>query len=165
MNAVTPSVNSATRTTICLLLLALAMSSSALAQGTPLQERLSRTKRLSCTFSVMTTGTWNNGVPSGSSANASYKVDYRNVNIDEGTADADAGFGGGFIVVRYSGDYLHLMQIQSAGPLYTTTVFAKETKEGRLMAVHTRHEYTDVRLPGFTSRPEMYLGECGVSEK
>jgi hypothetical protein len=49
-----------------------------------------------------------------------------------------------------------------SGPLYTTTVLAKESRDGRLLAIHTRHEYTDVSLPGFTSRPEMYLGECAV---
>ena len=70
--------------------------------------------------------------------------------------------GKSFIVVRQAGDYLHLMQTYSAGPLYTTTVLARETTEGRLMAVHTRHEYTDVAIPGFTSRPEMYLGECAA---
>ncbi len=55
------------------------------------------------------------------------------------------------------------MQMQSAGPLYTTTVLAKETRDGRLMAIQTRHEYTDISLPGFTSRPEMYLGDCAVT--
>jgi hypothetical protein len=30
------------------------------------------------------------------------------------------------------------------------------------MAVHTRHEYTDTRLVGFTSRPELYIGDCAV---
>jgi hypothetical protein len=54
------------------------------------------------------------------------------------------------------------MQMHDVGPLYTTTVVARETTEGRLMAVHTRHEYTDVRLPGYTSRPEMYLGDCAL---
>jgi len=29
--------------------------------------------------------------------------------------------------------------------------------------VHTRHEYTEVRLPGFTSRPEQYYGECEIT--
>ena len=82
--------------------------------------------------------------------------------MDEGTADAQGAFGASFIVVRQAGDYLHLMQTYSAGPLYTTTVLARETTEGRLMAVHTRHEYTDVAIPGFTSRPEMYLGECAA---
>jgi hypothetical protein len=55
------------------------------------------------------------------------------------------------------------MQMHGAGPLYTTTVIARETKDGRLMAVHTRHEYTDISLPGFTSRPEMYVGDCRVT--
>ena len=89
-------------------------------------------------------------------------ISFTNVNVEEGTADAESAFGGGFIVVRQSNDYLHLMQMHGSGPLYTTTVLARETKEGRMMAIHTRHEYTDVRLPGFTSRPEMYLGECTV---
>ena len=146
----------------CALLLTWGVVSPASAQVSPQQQRLAKTKTLTCTFSTLATGTWTGGTPSTSSATASRKVVFRNVNIDEGTADADEGFGGGFIVVRYSGDYLHLMQIQSAGPLYTTTVFARETKEGRLMAVHTRHEYTDVRLPNYTSRPEMYLGECSL---
>jgi hypothetical protein len=39
-------------------------------------------------------------------------------------------------------------------------VFDKETRAGRLQAVHTRHEYTAVSLPGFTSRPEQYYGDC-----
>jgi len=52
--------------------------------------------------------------------------------------------------------------MQGAGPLYVTTVIAKETKDGRLMAVHTRHEYTQISMPGFTSRPEMYVGDCAT---
>jgi hypothetical protein len=95
---------------------------------------------------------------------AKIKVAFTNVNVDEGTADAEDAFGKSYIVVRYTSDYLHLIQMHSAGPLYTTTVLAKPAKDGRLLAIHTRHEYTDVRLPGFTSRPEMYLGDCAVTE-
>ena len=63
-------------------------------------------------------------------------------------------------IVRQTGDYLHLVQMFTVGPLYTTTVIDRETTEGKRMAVHTRHEYTDTSLPGFTSRPEQYYGEC-----
>ena len=35
--------------------------------------------------------------------------------------------------------------------------------DGKLRAVHTRHEYTEVSLPGFTSRPEQYYGDCTAS--
>jgi len=82
--------------------------------------------------------------------------------VDEGTADAQSTFGESFIVVRQTSDYLHFMQMYGSGPLHTTTILAREATNGRLMAVHTRHEYTDVAIPGFTSRPEMYLGECEV---
>jgi hypothetical protein len=125
-----------------------------------LQQRLGKTTSLSCTFSTLATGTWKEGAPGVDVAAATLKVAFSSVNIDEGTADADGALGSSFIVVRHSNDYLHLMQMHGAGPLHTTTVIARETKDGRLMAVHTRHEYTDVRLPGFTSRPEMYLGDC-----
>ena len=135
---------------------------SAFSQTSALRERLVKAKSLSCTFPVVATGTWKDGVPSGEVTQATRKVSFTNVNVEEGTADAASDFGGGFIVVRQSNDYLHLMQMHSSGPLYTTTVLARETREGRLMAVHTRHEYTDVRLPNFTSRPEMYIGECTV---
>ena len=144
------------------LALILCSAGTSYGQVAALRDRLVKTKSLTCTFPVVATGTWKGGVPSGEVAQASLKVSFSNVNVEEGTADAESAFGGGFIVVRQSNDYLHLMQMHGSGPLYTTTVLARETKEGRLMAIHTRHEYTDVRLPGFTSRPEMYLGECTV---
>jgi hypothetical protein len=46
------------------------------------------------------------------------------------------------------------------GVLRITTVFDKQNSPGKFKAVHARHEYTDVSLPGFTSRPEQYYGEC-----
>jgi hypothetical protein len=53
------------------------------------------------------------------------------------------------------------MQVFRTGPLYTTTVFDKDT-DGRLKAVHSRHEYFAVPLAGATSSPEQYYGECEV---
>jgi hypothetical protein len=54
------------------------------------------------------------------------------------------------------------MQMSEAGPLHVTTVFAAESSAGRLKASHTRHEYSPTMVPGFTSRPEMYIGDCAV---
>jgi hypothetical protein len=138
------------------------LAATAFGQGSPLQQRLAKTTVLNCSFSSKSTGTWAEAGPTADIAGAQIKVAFKNVNVDEGTADAESAFGKSYIVVRYSGDYLHLVQMHLSGPLYTTTVLARPGKDGRLLAVHTRHEYTDVRLPGFTSRPEMYLGECEV---
>jgi len=134
-----------------------------LAGQTGLQQRLAKATSLECTFSILARGNWKSGTPSAEVMPATLTVGFKNINVDEGTADLEGKLGGSsLIVVRYSNDYLHLMQSQGDGPLYTTTVIAKESKEGRLMAVHTRHEYTQVSLPGFTSRPEMYVGDCAV---
>ena len=51
---------------------------------------------------------------------------------------------------------------RSGGALYTTTVFARRTAAGKFIAVHTRHEFTDASVPGFTSRPEQYYGDYDV---
>jgi hypothetical protein len=64
--------------------------------------------------------------------------------------------------VRYSHGYLHLMQMSDAGPLYITTVLATQTANGRFKAMHTRHEWSPAIVPGFTSRPEMYVGDCAL---
>jgi len=53
-----------------------------------------------------------------------------------------------------------------SGSVYLTTVFAdKESRSGSAFkAVHTRHEFTPVRLAGWTSRPEQYYGHCEVAK-
>jgi len=147
-----------------LMVLALSVYFAGMASAqTGLQQRLAKATSLECTFSVVAKGNWKSGTATADVTPAMVAVGFKNINVDEGTADLEGKLGGSsLVVVRYSNDYLHLMQSQGDGPLYTTTVFAREAKEGRLMAVHTRHEYTLVSLPGFTSRPEMYLGDCAV---
>ena len=49
-----------------------------------------------------------------------------------------------------------------SGPLYITTVFELETPGRKLKAVHSRHELFAISLPGSTSSPEQYYGECEV---
>jgi hypothetical protein len=140
-----------------------AATAAAQAQAPTPRARLAAVKTLTCTFPIVATGTWKDGAAEADTGKAALKVAFSNINTDEGTADLEGSFGGSFfIAVRHSTDYLHLMQMHGSGPLYTTTVLAKETKDGRMMAVHTRHEYTDVRLPGYTSRPEMYVGDCAL---
>jgi hypothetical protein len=64
--------------------------------------------------------------------------------------------------VRYSNGYLHFIQLFLDGKLFVTTVLEEKTASGKLKAMHSCHEHTDVSLPGFTSSPEQYLGECEV---
>ena len=115
---------------------------------------------MNCTFSVYATGTWRDGRSQAEVLPSRFAVQFEAINVDEGTARVIGDYGPSDITVRLSTGTLHLMQSFSAGPVYLTTIFPKETASGRLQAVHTRHELTAVSLPGFTSKPEQDDGEC-----
>ena len=134
------------------------------AQSAALEKKLLAAKTLKCKFSTLATGDWvEGGKTKLTVATAKVDVAFSSIDIDEGTAEADGGYGNAFISVKYSHGYLHFMQISDAGPLYVTTVLATETTPGHFKAIHTRHEWTAASIPGFTSRPEMYVGECVAS--
>lgn len=126
------------------------------------EARLAAAKKLSCEFPVMATGTWKSGEPQADTKPVRLSIAFDSVNVDEGTARVIGPFGPSEIIARQAFGALHFVQSFRDGPLYITTVFSKETRNGRLQAVHTRHEYTEVFLPGFTSRPEQYYGDCTV---
>lgn len=124
--------------------------------------RLAGARALTCAFSMMATGTWKDGVATATNQPATLKIAYRSIDTQDGTAEAVGDAGRAHITVRAVGNYLNLMQMEPYGALYVTTVFATESRQGRLLAVHTRHEYTPVQLRGLTSRPEQYYGDCEV---
>jgi hypothetical protein len=127
---------------------------------TPVEERLWKAKTLKCEFTLMSRGTWVKGEVQGETKPVKLTFAFIKINADEGTADAQGMFDPSEIIVRLSNGTLHFVQSFREGPLYTTTVWPKETKNGNLQAVHSRHEFTEVSLPGYTSRPEQYYGEC-----
>jgi hypothetical protein len=132
------------------------------AQNRDLERRLASATTLDCSFSTLATGDWNKGTPEADVTPVELTAKFFDINVDEGTAEAESKFGASFIVVRFAHGYLHIMQMSDAGPLYLTTVYAREASPGQLLAIHTRHEYSPTKLPGFTSRPEMYIGTCAT---
>jgi hypothetical protein len=135
----------------------------AAAQSRELQRRLEAATRVECTFSMLATGTWDGAQPQAAVQPTELTATFHDIDVDEGTAEAASDFGDLYISVRYTTGYLHFMQMSNAGPLYVTTIFAHESTGGRMKAVHTRHEYTATIVRGFTSRPEMYVGDCAVT--
>jgi len=126
------------------------------------EARLSKAKSLKCVFSLMATGSWKNGEPQAEAKSAKLSIGFDAIDVEEGTARVIGMFGPSDIIVKLSLGTLHFVQSFREGPVYVTTIFPKETRNGSLQAVHTRHEYTEVSLPGFTSQPEQYYGECAV---
>jgi hypothetical protein len=151
------------RRTIVFASLLLGAAAAAGAQTPDFVKRLNEATTLKCEFTLMATGTWaKTGEPSSESKPVKLVLGFDQISTDDGTANVSGSFGAPYIIARFSGGYLHFMQVGSSGFLYTTTVFDKVARPGRLRAVHTRHEYTEVSLPGYTSRPEQYYGDCEV---
>ena len=128
----------------------------------PPAPRLLNAKSIRCTFPVVATGTWTGDRAEAITKPAKLTMAFTSINVEEGTADAVDATRKSHITVRVIGNYMNFMQIDAYGALYVTTVFNAEARSGSLRAVHTRHEYTPVQLPGLTSRPEQYYGDCEV---
>jgi hypothetical protein len=117
--------------------------------------------RVSCVFTLMTTANWDaSGAAKVEVKPASFKVSFHSINTEDGTAIVNGPFGPLPIITNLSIWSLHFLQMGSEGFLRLTTVFDTESRPGKYKAVHSIHEYTKIELPGFTSRPEQYAGEC-----
>ena len=133
---------------------------------TPAAIALADVQRLKCTFTLLASGTWENGVPSPEVKPASLSIQFDAIDTQEGTAEVTdvSTLSGGVphITARLLGDNLHFLAMNSSGSVYLTTVFSdRESRAGgKFKAVHTRHEFTEIRLTGYTSRPEQYYGYC-----
>ncbi len=127
------------------------------------QPRLAGAKALRCTFARAAVGTWGkDGVPDATVRSSPLVLRFDSIDADSGTAQLRSGTVGSEVTARLAEGYLHFMQSFRTGPLYTTTVFDEGEKSGKLKAVHSRHEYFAVALPGATSSPEQYYGECEI---
>jgi hypothetical protein len=124
--------------------------------------RLAEAKTVKCDFTIYTVASWKDGVAQAEVKPAKLSFRFEEVDTDGGTARVVGPFGASDIVVRVSMDTLHFVQSFRDGPLYVTTIIGRPAGTGRWLAVHTRHEYTDVSLPGYTSRPEQYYGSCSL---
>jgi hypothetical protein len=134
----------------------------AAAQNRALLRQLQEATRVDCRFTQLAKADWADDDARFNTEAVDFEASFFDIDVEGGTAEAEGRFGASYIIVRYAEGYLHFMQTLTSGPLYLTTVLADASADGRLKAVHTRHEYTAVSLPGFTSRPEMYLGDCAI---
>jgi hypothetical protein len=120
---------------------------------------------LNCTFPVSVATTWKDGEPEAvvrKTPVLTFVIDQ--IDVGEGSARMVGVSSGQHVTASLSGSNLHIMDLRSSGSLTITTVFAQETKDGKLKAVHTRTDYLRYSVPGFVSQPEVsqHYGECEV---
>jgi hypothetical protein len=133
---------------------------------TPQAVPLAEVQRLKCSFTLMVVGNWEKNVPGAEVTKANLSMQFNDIDTQDGTANvvdvSAASAGAPHITVRVLAENLHFLAMNVSGSVYLTTVFAdRESRAGAAFkAVHTRHEFTQVRLSGWTSRPEQYYGQC-----
>ena len=127
------------------------------------QAQIASARSVRCVFPRLATGTWTKGGAAEAVTRSSTLVlRFDAIDTDTGTAQLRNGAMGSDVTVRLAEGYLHFMQAFRTGPLYTTTVFEAGSSGGTFRAVHSRHEHFAVPLPGATSSPEQYYGECTI---
>jgi len=120
-------------------------------------------KRVTCTFPVLATVSWDvGGALSAEVKKASVILSYDAIDADEGTAQSNTPYGDQPIITKASVWSLHLLQMGPEGTVRLTTVFNRQNRAGKFNAVHTVHELTPVGRPNFASRPEQHYGDCDV---
>jgi hypothetical protein len=95
---------------------------------------------------VYSTGSWKNGEPQATRA--------------FGTSGAV------HVTALLTVSSLHFMERTVAGTLNITTIFAPDGGSGKLRAVHSRHSYLQMSIPGFVSEPSVSqnYGTCEAGQ-
>jgi hypothetical protein len=146
----------------CLVLIAGAQQGHA--QSTD-KNPLASVKSLKCRFPVYSTGSWKNGEPKAEvKQGQQFTLDIDEIDTDGGTARVTATAGPTHVTALLTISSLHFVERTVTGTLTVTTVFASEGNVKTYRAVHSRHDYLPLSLPGYVSEPSVSqnYGECEV---
>jgi len=134
----------------------------AAAQATD-QNPLASVKRLACRFPVASSGSWKNGAPAAQIRQGQeFSLEIDEIDADGGEARVTTASGPVHVTALLTISSLHFMERSVTGTLNVTTVFAADPGARRFRAVHSRHDYLPMSLPGFVSEPSVSqsYGEC-----
>ena len=120
---------------------------------TPDANPLARVKSLKCSFTIFSTVKWKSGAPEPEIKQAQLSLDIDEIDTDSGTARVTGTSGPVHVTALLTVSSLHFMERSVTGTLNLTTVFVGEAGAQKLRAVHARHDYLPMSIPGFVSEP------------
>lgn len=124
---------------------------------------LASVKSFKCRFPVYTVGSWKNGEAKAELRQAQqFSIEIDEIDADGGVARVTGTAGPTHVTALLTISSMHFMERTVTGTLTITTVFASETSPRKYRAVHSRHDYLPMSLPGYTSEPSVSqnYGEC-----
>lgn len=139
-----------------------AMSASAAAQApSTTVPSLGAAKTLQCALTVESAASWNASEPKAETKPIRMALRYEEVDTDDGTARFVGSSGRSDVAARFVRDTLTFIHSATDGSVALTTV-SRSTKDGRWLAVHTRHEFTETSSAGVTLGPAQFYGTCAI---
>lgn len=138
------------------------MGHLAAAQPPDARARLGAARTLQCALTLHSTGRWTSGEPQAEVKPIRMSLRFEDVDTDDGTARFVGSSGRSDVAVRFVMDSLNFIQSGNDGAVSLTTVVARPAPEGRWLAVHTRHEFTETSSAGVTMGPAQYYGTCAI---
>ena len=144
--------------------MALALATGARAQTTD-KNPLAQVKALKCRFTIYASGAWAKTTQEPSAQvrqpeTLSLEID--EIDTDSGSGRVTGTAGPADVTALLTISSLHFMERSVTGTLNITTVFSGEPGAKTFRAVHTRHDYLPLNLPGYASEPSVsqHYGIC-----
>ena len=144
--------------------MALALATGARAQTTD-KNPLAQVKALKCRFTIYASGAWAKTTQEPSAQvrqpeTLSLEID--EIDTDSGSGRVTGTAGPADVTALLTISSLHFMERSVTGTLNITTVFSGEPGAKIFRAVHTRHDYLPLNLPGYASEPSVsqHYGIC-----
>ena len=134
--------------------IAMLCASPALPQTTD-RNPLARVKRLTCSFMVYSVGAWKGGDAQAQIKQTQMSLDIDEIDTDDGTARVTGTSGPVHVTALLTVSSLHFMERSVTGTLNVTTVFTPANGDQKIRAVHSRHDYLPMSIPGFVSEPSV----------
>jgi hypothetical protein len=147
-------------------LLGLADAGPAFAQSTD-KNPLALVKSFKCSFPVYAVGAWKTGEPQAQIKQADqFTLTIDDIDTDSGSGRVTGTAGPVEVTALLTVSSLHFMERSVTGTLNVTTIFVSEGGGKKFRAVHSRHDYLPMSIPGFTSEPTVTqnYGTCEAGQ-
>jgi hypothetical protein len=111
-------------------------------------------KSLKCSFPLYAVGSWKNGDPQAQIKQAEqFSLTIDEIDTDSGSGRVTGTSGPVEVTALLTVSSLHFMERSVTGTLNITTVFVSDAGAKKFRAVHSRHDYLPMSIPGFVSEP------------
>ena len=145
------------------LLMVFAFAHGAIAQTTD-KNPLAQVKSLKCRFAIYASGSWTKTQEAQAQVRQpeTLLIDIDEIDTDSGSGRVTGTAGPADVTALLTLSSLHFMERSVTGTLNITTVFSGDPAAKTFRAVHTRHDYLPMNLPGYESAPSVsqHYGVC-----